>query len=1041
MKHLLLAMATGICLSVPALADHANTRIPTNKKFFQSTTISGKVTDEKGEPLANVTVRAKGSNATVITGADGSFTITVPAGASTLVFSYVGLETQEVNITGRTSLQVQLKADDATLGDVVVVGYGTQKKVNLTGAVVSISGDVLTQRPAPNAANLLQGRVPGLQVTQSSAEPGRDNAALLLRGRSTFAGGAGTAPLVLIDGVTGNINNISPNDIATISVLKDAASASIYGSRSANGVILITTKKGRKGATVVNYTANFSRQTATALPDLITNSAEYMEMYNAAATRSGVAFKYDQAEIDKYKNPNADRNLYPNFNSIDYYFKPAFVMNHNLSVSGGSDRSTYNLSMSYLDQDALLPGYDFKRYNVLLNYSNQLSNAVTVGTVMNLTYKNRQEPPFTSENLALLVYAAGPLYGPFLPDGSGRIVTKAYVNEGRNRNVQEAYAMGWQNTKEYNVNAQAYMDIKFLKKFTWSSKVAINYTDEYYKMYQHPYASYYSQVKDPATNDYQAFTLGPDLLGVTDQYSKTLQPTLYSTVSYDTKIKDHGIRALVGYEQIQNKFQTLRGRRINSVSTALTELAGYTATGEALLNTYPRLPGLSGPSESSLQSVFGRVNYDYQGKYLLEANLRYDGTSRVSPDYRWGVFPSVSAGWLVSKEDFMRDLSWVSSFKIRASYGVLGNQEVLSNYPFQDVLSLNVNYPFGNTAVTQGAVLGNFRDQSIQWESTKTTDFGFDLDVFRGLLGVTFDWFRRNTYDILSSIPVPASLGLGGPTLNNGRMHSQGIELDLRHENTVGKVGYGLNFNMSTAKNKVDQIITPSFGTSIRQAGQALDAHYLYVWDGIFQVEDLTDPKVPKHALNPTPKAGDLKMKDITGDGIVDANDRKVMDGAYPDYIYSFGGHVDYSGFSLTFFFQGVEGVANRVNNWGVDPFMQGTAPTTKWRNAWTPQNRSNTLPAIYTAGYTGVGAYVGSTYYLMDASYLRLKNVNLSYSFPASVYSRIKAKGLSVFVSGENLVTFTKYEGADPERASTTGNFSQYPQAIILNAGLNVKF
>ena len=270
-------------------------------------------------------------------------------------------------------------------------------------------------------------------------------------------------------------------------------------------------------------------------------------------------------------------------------------------------------------------------------------------------------------------------------------------------------------------------------------------------------------------------------------------------------------------------------------------------------------------------------------------------------------------------------------------------------------------------------------------------------------------------------------------------MHAKGIELELRHENKIGAISYGLNGFFSRAKNKVDKIIVPSFGSSIRQVGYEYDAHYLYVWDGIFQEEDITNPNTPTQT--PTPKAGDLKIKDINGDKKIDGNDRVVVDGAYPDFIYSFGGHVGYKNFELTFFFQGVEGLKNRVNNWGVDPFMQGTPPTTKWRDAWTPQNRSNTLPAIYIAGYQPVSSWSGSTYYLMDASYLRLKNVMLSYSLPASVYSKIKAKGLTIYISADNLVTFTKYEGSDPERGSTTGNFVQYPQARILNAGLNVKF
>ncbi|MBL7742028.1 MAG: TonB-dependent receptor [Chitinophagaceae bacterium] len=1036
MKRQLFAVGIGLCLSVPLLA------VPgfSNKIFHHyyspfQTVVTGKVTNADGEALAGVTVAVKGTKTATVTDALGNFSIQMPEGTEVLVFTYVGHEDQEINVSGKSSIAVKMKSAESTLSDVVVIGYGSQRKANLTGSVATVSGNTLAQRPAPNSANLLQGRVTGLQVTQPSSEPGRDNPNLLIRGRTSFS--TGTAPLILIDGVIGNLNNLSPNDIENITVLKDAASASIYGSRAANGVILVTTKKGKKGATQINYSANFSRHTATALPDFITNSAEYMEMYNAAATRSGVAFKYAQTEIDKYRNAT-DRNQYPNFDALDYYFKPATVMNHNLSVSGGTDKSAFNLSVSYLDQDALLPVYSFKRYNALLNYTSQLSKSVTVGTVMNMTYKNRQEPPFTSENVSLLVYAAGPLITPFLPDGSGRIVSRAYALEGKNRNAQEAFEMGWQNTKEYSLNAQAYMDVKFLRNFTWSSKAAVIYTDEYYKMYQHPYNSYVLQEK-AASGDYAFFSFGPDLVGVTDQYSKSISPTFYTTVTFDRDFGDHAVRALAGFEHIFTRNQGLRGRRFNGVSSAITEIAGYSSTGEALMNTYPRLPGLPGLSEAGLQSFFGRANYNYRGKYLLEANIRYDGTSRVSPDYRWGIFPSVSAGWLVTSEEFFRNkFNWVNTLKLRASYGTLGNQDI-GNYPYQDVLSLNVSYPFGNSTPVSGAVLNNFRDQSIKWESTSILDFGFDLDIFKGMLGVTFDWFRKNTFDILSAIPVPASLGLGGPTLNNGKMHSQGIELELRHENRIGQVSYGLNGYISTAKNKVDKIITPSFGSSIRQVGYEYDGHYLYIFDGIFQEEEIAAGNFPTQS--PTPRAGDIRIRDLNGDKKIDGNDRMYVKGAYPDFIYSFGGHAGYKGFELTFFFQGVEGLKSRVNNWGIDPFMQGTPPTTKWRDAWTPQNRSNTIPAIYVSGYQPVSSWSGSTYYLMDASYLRLKNLMLSYNIPASILSKIRSKGMTVYVSGENLATFTKYEGSDPERASQTGNYVQYPQARIINVGLNVKF
>ncbi|MCW0481859.1 TonB-dependent receptor [Gaoshiqia sediminis] len=1005
----------------------------------QSEPVKGKVSSSSGEPIPGATVVLKGSSIGTVTDVNGNYTLSnVPADA-TLVFTFVGMRTQEIFVDNRQIVDIQLQEDMVGIDEVVVVGYGIQKKANLTGSVGTVAGNILTERPATNSGNLLQGRISGLQVIQPSAEPGRDNPSFLIRGRGSFGGS--NDPLILIDGVTGSLNNLSPDDIENITLLKDAASASIYGARAANGVILVTTKKGEKGKTVVSYRGNIAVNSPTKLPDFITNSAEYMEMYNKAAARSGIAFRYAEDEIAKYRNAT-DREQYPNFDAVDYWFKNAIVTNHSISLSGGSEKSAYNASFSYLDQEAMLPGYKFKRYNALLSYTNEISKILDFGTKMILTYKDRQEPPFTSANMALSIYATGPTYGPYLPDGSGRIASRAYLNEGRNRNPSEYYAMGNQKTKDYNLNAQAYIDLKPFKGFVWTTKVAINYDDSFYKMHQVPYKGYVLQEKDTNTGDNLEFAYGPDILGVTDQYSKAITPTVYSVMSYNTTINnDHDISALLGYEQISYKYQTLRARRINSVSPILDELTGYSSDNQSLFFTHPRLPSLAGPSEWAMQSIFGRANYSFKGKYLVEANLRYDGTSKVSPDYRWGLFPSASAGWLMSEESFIKDqVSWINYLKLRASYGVLGNQDV-GTYLYQNNLVINnVYYPF-EESLSQGAVVNVFKDQSLKWESTSILDFGFDVNIFSGLLGVTFDWFNKTTYDILAAQPVPASLGLSSPTLNDGKMRNKGIELELSHQNKIGEVNYGANFQISTAKNELVHIRVPSKGTTINEVGLPYGSHFLYIWDGIFQEDDIDNPLTPKHVLNPNPRPGDLKMKDMDGDGDVDTDDRRVVGGAYADFLYSFGLNIGYKNFTLSAFFQGVEGRKARVNNWGIDPFMQGTPPTTKWRDAWTPENQSNTLPAIYVAGYSGVANFGGSTYYLQDASYLRLKNVMLSYDLPKSLISKIRAKDLSVYVSADNLLTFTKYEGSDPERASVTGNYAEYPQARIFNFGLNVKF
>lgn len=1017
------------------LPTFTNGNATTGKYILQqmqsSLSITGKVTNEGGLPLEGVTVQVKGQTTYTTTDATGSFTINAPGSSAVLVFSYIGMQTLERQVPASGVMTVELQQDQSTLSDVVVVGYGTQKKINLTGSVSSVSAKTLLERPATNATNLLQGRIAGLQVTQSSGQPGKDDGILQIRGLGSF--GASPTPLVLVDGVIGSLSNLSPNDIENITVLKDAASASIYGSRAANGVILVTTKKG-KGSSI-EYKIDVGVHEATRLPDLIYNSAEYMEMYNSAAERSGVATRYPQDQIDAYKNAT-DRNQYPNFNWLDYYFNPATVINHYVSVANATEKSSYKFSLSYLDQDGILPNINYKRYNAQLNFNNQITRKINVGTIISGVFKDNHEPPNWSETSVLSVYQAGPLYGPYLPDGSGRKSGRAYAFEPHNTTSPVAFSNGARYTKNYAINAQAYVNIDLLKDLKWTTKAAINYSDLTQKDHIYATQEHYFYQKLPGESDYtlDGGIVAPTSVGVTDYYSKSILPSMYSTLNYDTKIgTGHNVTALLGYEQQSFRNQYLSGNRTTFPTTGLMELdAGSAAVQSTGGSTY----------EWALRSYFGRIAYNFEGKYLVEANARYDGTSRVSQDNRWGLFPSVSAGWRISEENFIRNnLPWVNDLKFRASWGKLGNQEI-GTYPYQAILGIT-NYAFGPNLM-QGAQLTRLTDPGLRWESTSIIDFGIDLDIYDGLFGMAVDWFKKNTTDILATLPVPISLGLSGPTTNDGELQNIGWEMDLRHRNKIGEVSYGVNFLLSTFKNKLLSIVTPTLG--VREVGLPYNSFYMYEMLGVWQSQDEID-KSPKQVFY-NPKPGDLKYVDQNGDDLIDAEDR-ISISPFPDFTYSFGFNVGWKGFHLSAFFQGVEGLKSRVYGWAYDPFVQGDPPSTRFRDAWTPTNPSNTVPAVYIGsgwyegGYGGVYAY-GSTYHLLDASYLRLKNVNLSYELPQRIVSRIKSKGVTLYVSGDNLLTFTKYPGVDPERpmdGPNGGRGSVYPQVRILNAGLMVKF
>ncbi|GAB3276777.1 TonB-dependent receptor [Larkinella harenae] len=994
-------------------------------------TVTGQVSDESGEMLPGVNIIVKGSAVGQVTNADGKYRINLPNSEGVLTFSFVGYGTQQITVANRATIDVVLQPDAKALDEVVVVGYGTQKKVNLTGSVATVAGNTLTERPATNAANLLQGRVTGLQVIQPTGSPGRDDPQFQIRGLGSF--GASSSPLVLVDGLVGSIGNLNPNDIESVSVLKDAASAAIYGSRAANGVILVTTKSGKKGTPLLEYRVDVGSHAATRLPDFIDNSVEYMTMFNAAKERVGLRPLYTQQEIDAYKKPDNPAQ-YPNFNWTDHYFNPATVINHNLRFSGGNDRTNYSISLGHLDQDGILPSFNYKRYNAILNLNSQINKRVRIGTIVNMVKKRIAEPRSINSDVVLLVYQGAPNYTPFLPDGSGRVARYAYAGEGHNRSPETDFHPGnYQHTNSHAVNAQGYADIQLLEGLQWQIKGGFNFNAETYKSHQQVVPQY-AFIKPAGAADFPYVDDGGKSGGVTDRYTQNVLPSVFSTLTYETSLgASHNLQALAGYEQQSFKTQFLQGARQTFPTPSLAEINAGSPTGQSLSGT---------SSEWALRSFFGRVNYNYKGKYLLEGNLRYDGSSRIAQKHRWGAFPSVSTGWRISKESFLEDhVKWLDDLKLRASLGTLGNQEI-GLYPYQDILNLS-EYPYGST-LQPATLLTRLTDKNIRWESTRVINVGLDMEVAKGKLGVTLDWFRKNTFDILTTQPVPGSLGLSGPVTNDGMLQNIGWEAQVRHQNKVGDFSYGGYFLFSTFRNKLLKIRVPVKG--VNEVGLPYGSYYMYEWIGIFQSQEEIDSS-PKQPFFP-PRPGDLKIKDQNGDGIVNAEDRKTIKGVFPDFTYSFGMNASWKGFALSVFFQGTQGNKIPLNGWGVDPFLQGTPPTTKFRDAWTPTNPSNTVPAIYESWtYGGVSAYP-STYYLQDASYLRLKNINLSYVLPKKITDKLWSKGITVYASGDNLLTFTRFEGADPETLSRSGSptagwgrFAQFPQVRILNVGLDVKF
>ena len=996
----------------------------------QQKTLKGAVKDADGAPLPGVTVVVKGTTFGTITDIDGNYSLTNVPPDATLVFSFVGMHSQEVAIGNKTTLNVTMEEETIGLDEVVAVGYGTQKKVNLTGSVSSVSGEEMLKRPVTNPASMMQGQVPGLQVVQNSGEPGNEEITMRIRGMGTFSS-AGSDPLVLIDGVEGKLSDLNPNNIESISVLKDAASASIYGARAANGVILVTTKVGTGGKLNIEYSGNYAVHTYTEMFDLITNSAEYMELWNEAKKNTGLTTGlYSEDQINLYRNAT-DRIQYPNTDWLDLLFDSAPTQTHNLSFQGGQSGTFYNVSLGYVNQEGIMKGFDYEKFNVRFNLKSQINDKIQFGANVGLKKGKRSQTKQGGNDTFLSAMSQAPTYSPQLPDGSGRWAFKAYDFEYNNKNPMAIIGNGINNKiDDYDVTAQGWIDISLLKSLSWYVKGAVNANFSKGKTFAGEVPLYNYHTFDYMTN-LDVGTLG---LEVTDE--QTIYTTLYSYLKFDQEFNGgHTVNAQIGYSMEENNYEWMTGYRKEFPSNLLRELNAGSESVQSATGS---------KEEWSLMSFFGRLGYNYKDRYLLELNGRYDGTSRLSSDSRWGFFPSFSAGWRATEEQFVKDMDlyWLNSLKIRGSYGKLGNQNI-GLYPYQNILKLTGAYSYDDSSLSTGVAQTALTNKDIEWETTKITDIGLDLTVF-DKFSLTFDWYKKRTEDILRIAQVTAVVGLDAPYINSGTMENTGIELSLNYHNSVSSgilngLEYDLNFNIDHFKNKLvdfgEQEIDNYY---LRKEGKEWNSFYMLEWTGIFQSEEEVASSPKQYNDNTLP--GDLKYKDQDGDKLINDDDRIPMGGQYPDLEYSFRFNANWKGFDFSFLFQGVEGRKLFVNDWGTIPFVQGTPPTTDWRDRWTESNPSTNMPRVYFGWNAPSKISRNSSWFLQDASYLRLKNLTLGYSLPQSFSQRLGIEKIRFYFSGDNLLTFTDYPGLDPERAES-GSMVNYPQNKIYSFGINLKF
>jgi len=997
----------------------------------ERSTVQITVTDTKGEPLAGAAIIDRNTNSSAITDVDGKCTLRVPMNAVVEV-SYIGYTTRRVTVTGVT-LVIQLEESASQLEEIVVVGFGTQKKENLTGAVSVVKGDDITKRPVTNFSSMLQSQVAGLRVQLGTGEPGNQGISFRVRGQGTFSG-AGSDPLILINGVPGSLDNIDPSTVESVSVLKDAASAAVYGARAANGVVLVTTKTGENVPTTITYRGNMFWSTPTRMFDLVTDPVEYMTLFNKASDNSGRApgDRYSAAEIAKYRNREAG---YEGYDWLGENITTSLSSNHNLTLLGGNEKLSYNAALNYVDEAGTMKGFDFKKYNFTLNMKSKVNNWITAGAYINLNRYDRTQLRQGSEDAFLALMAQAPTYKPQREDGTW--VKKAYTFEDSNKNIPALIANEvFRKYTGYETTGHLWLTIDLLDGLSWHSKGAATMRNIKNKQWRPVIPIYMYHSGDNAG----VLDVGGD--GFNTDNEINFYTYLYSYLKYDFSIADdHKFGLQFGYSQESNRYEWLSGYRRDYLFPLQELDAGTTDLVE----------NGGSSQEWALMGVFGRFNYNYKERYLLEANFRYDASSRISPENRWGLFPSLSAAWRMTEEKFIKDAlpAWFTSAKIRASWGQLGNQNI-GLYPYQALISSGYNYPFDGANLSSGYTQTALFNRKLIWETTTTTDIGADLLLFGGL-SITFDWYQKVTSDILRGSQVTQALGLSAPTVNNGEMTNRGIEIDIKYngyvkEGTFKGLSYSAGFYIDRYRNELTKFGAREIsGNNLREEGLPWDSYYVLECIGVFATQEEIDnsPKQFNDVLRP----GDLKYatngaKDSHGNDVVSADSRKVIDGRFPSFEYAFNASAQWKGFDVSMLFAGVEGLKWYVNEWGTQPFRQGSPPTKAYvAGMWTEENPYNAIhPKIYINDMGGTKNTRGSTYWLQDASFLRLKNLTIGYTVPQKITQIVNLQNLRVFFSGDNLLTFTNYPELDPERNSD-GRISRYPQNRVLSVGLSATF
>lgn len=986
----------------------------------QAKTVTGTVTDVSGEPIIGANIRIKGTTTGTITDIDGNFSIEAEP-QSVIEVSYIGYLTQETVINNQKSIRFLLKEDTKTLDEVVVIGYGVQKKADLTGSVANINTEKLNTQSNANIGQALQGKIAGVDIVSQGGAPG-SGTRIMVRGIGTLNN---ASPLYIVDGMYMNsIDHINPNDIASIDVLKDASSAAIYGSRAANGVIIVTTKEGSntEGKPIIDLSVNLGISTASKFLDML-DAKGWAEVTTIA--RQAIGKPALDMATDLANKPDNDWQ--------DIMFRPALMQNYNLAVKGGGKYSTYYTGLGYFNQDGIVKGTNYQRYNIQSknDYKRGIFSAGT-NLIISFSHDKPLHQELRGGMIGTILQSVPTLekYDDTREGGYGGtygdVVNIPHPLAIIDDNIMDRY------NENVKIFANLYAQIELFKGLKYKLNLTPDFSFERYKNYLNKYDF------GLATNS---------ITQLTERQRRRRNILVENLLTFDRTFGEHKISALAGYTYQDSRFRHIQAYG-EGLPQGLEEIDAATTNRSNEGNSW----------RSVLTSILGRVFYSYQNKYLFTATIRRDGSSKFGKNNRYGYFPSFSLGWNVAEEKFMENVHWLDQLKLRGGYGVLGNQEI-DNYQYSSTITTGINYPDGNGGLLQGAFPKNFANPDIKWEETAMTNVGIDFMAFNNRLSLTADYYVKNTKDILLTVPIPISSGgANDPIRNAGKIRNNGFEFNLGWMDQPNPdISYGINLIGSFNKNKVIAMGSESgsikggstnqnITTSETKAGYPIGGYWLISTAGYFNSQEEVDAYAKDgKKIQPAAEPGDIKFVDANNDGVINDDDRVFQGSPFPDFTFALNGNMRYKNFDLSIGLQGVLG--NKIYNatrQTLEDVTKGSNFLASCLDYWTPENKNASHPRL-TWDDPNRNTRAESDRHLENGSYLRLRSVQLGYTFPQTWFKGA-IQHARVYINAENLFTITSYSGYSPDVNADNANYRGfdnfiYPTNRTFMLGLNVTF